>query len=64
MEENLRERDRVISPHGVTGGFEISGKTPGCCIFKLKCKSTSAYKLSTCMLDTSLFLLRDVFFEK
>ena len=27
VEENLRERDRFISPHGVTGALEISGKT-------------------------------------
>ena len=51
VEENLRERDRFISPHGVTGALEISGKTPTsrCCICKLKYKSTSAYKLYTCM---------------
>ena len=28
LDENLREHDRVISPAGVTGALEISGKTP------------------------------------
>ena len=34
LDENLREHDRVISLARVTIVFEISGKTPGYCIWK------------------------------
>ena len=47
--EKTCENAQSYLPAGVTGAFEISGKTPGCCICKLKRKSTSAYALPTCM---------------